>query len=115
MYFDGYSIVNKDIAESVKWYLKAAERGDAEAQNRVGGLYSLGTGVRKDAIEATKWFRKAAEQGYADGQTMLGYSYDDGSGVRQNKITAKEWFGKGCDGGSQWGCDGYRRLNEAGY
>lgn len=50
--------------EVVKKYRKAAERGDAEAQYRLGSCYREGFGVQQDDAEATKWYRKAAEQGY---------------------------------------------------
>ena len=52
----------KDYAEAVKWYRKAAEQGDAEAQFNLGLMYADGEGVPKDYAEAVKWYRKAAEQ-----------------------------------------------------
>jgi hypothetical protein len=50
--------------EVVKKYRKAAERGDAEAQYRLGSCYQEGFGVQQDDAEAAKWHRKATEQGY---------------------------------------------------
>ena len=48
--------------------LKAkAERGDAEAQYRLGHCYSDGDVVPKDEKKAVFWFRKAANQGHAGG------------------------------------------------
>ncbi|MDR1643682.1 MAG: hypothetical protein LBC41_12090, partial [Clostridiales bacterium] len=37
-----------DYAEAVKWYLKSAELGNAEAQNKLGDCYYNGYGVKKD-------------------------------------------------------------------
>ena len=62
MYEKGYG-VSKDYSEAVKWYRKAAEQGDAEAQNNLGQMYRNGYGVSKDYSEAVKWFRKSARQG----------------------------------------------------
>ena len=54
----------RDDEEAMKWYRKAAEQGNAEAQYRLGRFYERGWGVVKDEAEAMKWYRKAAEQGY---------------------------------------------------
>ncbi len=35
-----------------------AEKGDADAQRRLGDMYESGFGVAKDAVEAVKWYRK---------------------------------------------------------
>jgi hypothetical protein len=84
--------VEKDYAEAIKWYRKAAEQGDSLAQNNLGFCYHLGNGVEKDDAEAVKWFRKAAEQGYAGGQKNLGASYHDGNGVEKDYAEAYAWF-----------------------
>ena len=41
---------------------KAAEKGDAVAQNNLGAAYLNGEGVPKNMTEAVKWFREAAER-----------------------------------------------------
>ena len=41
-----------------------AEKGDAEAQLRLGGYYLTGEGVAKDSKQAAIWWRKSAEQGH---------------------------------------------------
>ena len=76
--------VKEDYAEAVKWYRKAAEQGQAEAQFTLGLFYYCGNGVKQDYTEAVKWYRKAAEQGDADAQCNLGYCYDCGHGVKQD-------------------------------
>jgi hypothetical protein len=63
MYANGQG-VPRDYVESVKWYRKAAEQGNANAQHGLGVMYHNGFGVERDDNEATKWFRKAAEQGH---------------------------------------------------
>ncbi|WP_314252108.1 tetratricopeptide repeat protein, partial [Eikenella halliae] len=99
----------------VRWYRKAAEQGDAEAQFNLGAMYATGRGVRQNYAEAGKWFRQAAEQGYAEAQYNLGAMYFTGGGVHQDFHLSKEWFGKACDGGVQEGCGQYRYLNQKGY
>lgn len=42
----------KDYAEAVKWYRKAAEQGDSLGQLGLGECYDFGHGVEKDYAEA---------------------------------------------------------------
>ena len=51
--------------EDIRKIRISAEQGDAEAQLRLGIMYSKGKGVPQDYKEAAKWFRKAADQGNA--------------------------------------------------
>ena len=46
--------VEKNYAEALKWWRKAAEQGDAEAQFNLGGMYQRGEGAEKDYAEAVK-------------------------------------------------------------
>lgn len=50
---------------------KAAERGDADAQCRLGDCYYSGIGVEKNRKIAVGWYLKAAEQGWVDAQNAL--------------------------------------------
>jgi TPR repeat protein len=81
----------KDAAEAVKWFRKAAEQGNADAQNKLGCCYEEGSGVKKDLAEAAKWYRKAADQGNASAQHNLGFCYNTGSGVPKNSVEAYKW------------------------
>ncbi|MDG2496511.1 MAG: tetratricopeptide repeat protein [Alphaproteobacteria bacterium] len=80
-----------DYPQAVKWFRKAAEQGQVDAQSLLGVSYAKGQGVRQDDAEAVKWYRKAAEQGYAGAQNNLGYMYGLGLGVRQDYVTALMW------------------------
>ncbi len=55
--------VTKDAVEAVKWYHKAAEQGDADAQFNLGMNYYDGDGVPKDDVEAYAWLNLAASLG----------------------------------------------------
>ena len=57
MYQNGQG-VPQDYKEAVKWYLKAAEQGNAIAQNHLGVMYDQGKGVTQDYKEAAKWYLK---------------------------------------------------------
>jgi TPR repeat protein len=78
--------------ESVWWYRKAAEQGNASGQNNLGWLYFDGSGVAQDYAEAVKWFRESAEQGDAWGQESLGLCYENGDGVPADVLQAYKWY-----------------------
>ena len=80
-----------------------AEKGDADAQNSLGGMYRDGRGVAKDEGEAVKWFRKAADQGFAEGQNNLGVMYAKGEGVVKDDAEALKWFRKAANQGDAYG------------
>jgi len=83
--------VAKDEAEALKWFLKAAEQGHAEAQFNTGVCYENGQGVPQDYAEAVRWYRKAAEQDEATAQWKLGLCYANGHGVAQEYAEAYRW------------------------
>jgi TPR repeat protein len=93
-YIDEDADISKDQAEAVKWYRKAAEQGDAWAQDELGDCYFNGTGVPEDKVEAVKWYHRAAEGGSRGAASKLGECYFHGWGVSQNMAEAEKWFDK---------------------
>lgn len=83
---------NFSLEESFKWYLAAAELGNAQAQRSIGAMYELGRGTSVDYGEAAYWYEKSAIQGSARAQTNLGYLYKNGLGVEQNLSKAFSLF-----------------------
>jgi len=69
-YFTGRGLP-KDRTEAIKWWIKAAEQGNADAQFYLGECYLKGAGVSKDGTEAAKWFNKAAVQGHPAAKERL--------------------------------------------
>jgi len=93
---------SEDYAEAMRWFRKAADQGNADAQYNVGELYEVGQGVPQDYAEAMRWFRKAADQGNATAQYNVGMLYED-AGLRdptgQDNVEAMRWFRKAADQG----------------
>jgi uncharacterized protein len=52
--------VPQDYVEAMKWYRRAADQGDALAQNNLGLLDFNGNGVPQNYIQAHMWLSLAA-------------------------------------------------------
>jgi TPR repeat protein len=61
----------QDYKIAVKWFRLAAEQGNANAQNNLGGMHDKRRGVRQDYETAAKWYTLAADQGHAIAQSNL--------------------------------------------
>jgi len=81
----------KPLSEDTKLLIAQAEKGDADAAEKLGDMYYLGMNVPKDGKEAVKWYRKAAEQGNAYAQQILAGFYYTGDIVEQDQVTAWAW------------------------
>jgi TPR repeat protein len=92
---EGYeALARKDYATAIKEYRPLAERGNAEAQYRIGRMYEFGQGYPQDKAQGIAWVRKAAAQNHADAQQELGVIYATGDGVKQDDVQAVAWFRK---------------------
>ena len=67
----------RNTEESMRWYRKAAENGNAEAQSVLGYMYLNGEGVAKDKAMALEWLHKAAKQDHPDAYLSLGLASGD--------------------------------------
>jgi len=102
--------------KAAQWLQKAAERGDASVQYRVGKIYEEGAGnfkktwgkqdyyvceypVPRNAAAAARYYQKAAEQGHVQASLDLGSMYAEGRGVPQDAVRAEQWFQKAADQG----------------
>ena len=103
--------VEQDDAAAVRFYKGAAERGDSEAQLRLGILYRQRKGVQEEFRnkrsrfsfgktafdflfsskmdqEAFRWLNAAAEQGVAEAQYYLAQFHEQGIGTNKNQDLA---------------------------
>ena len=85
--------VAKNEAEAYKWYRKAAEQGQINAQYMVGRYLEEGWGnVCVNECEAVKWFRKAADQGCDEAKEKMAEYYEEGKGgLPQDTSKAAEY------------------------
>ena len=96
-YLFGVNNVERDEKRGVEMLQKAAELGNANAQNGLGVCYYIGRGVEQDYTKAAKWVKAAADQGNTQGMSSLGECYYYGRGVEQDYDKAFALFKKAED------------------
>ena len=80
-----------DRVTALKYYLKAAQNGNADAMVDCGRIYFEGIfGIEKDIDKALEWFHKAGELGNSAALNNIGYIY---STLKNNK-EALIWYEK---------------------
>ncbi|MBV9524063.1 MAG: sel1 repeat family protein, partial [Alphaproteobacteria bacterium] len=84
--------VKKDPDIARRYYVMAAERGNAKAMHNLAVLDADGGGKGANYKSASQWFRKAAERGVADSEFNLAVLYARGIGVEQNLAESYKWF-----------------------
>ena len=84
--------MSKNYSEAIRWYRKAAEKGDSVASFNLGLMHYRGQGISKDLSEALYWFGKAADRGHTPAQLNLGTMYQKGRGVGEDFAEAYKWF-----------------------
>ncbi len=113
--------IEQDDAAAVRFYKEAAERGNSEAQLRLGILYRQRKGVQEEFRnksrfsfgktafdflfsskmdqEAFRWLNAAAEQGVAEAQYYLAQFHEQGIGTNKNQDLANSLYAQAKDAG----------------
>jgi len=89
----------QDYAQALIWYRKGAERGDADSEFQLGGLYHFGHGVPQDDAQGFAWIMKAAEQGHIDAEFFISVSFAQGWGVTSDAAQSVVWLRKAAEQG----------------
>jgi TPR repeat protein len=84
--------VPRDLAAAARWYEKAAQRGEPNAQNQIGYFYQSGIGVPKDVGRAMHWYQLSAASGDASALLNMGVLYFTGTGVKKDVSYAASVF-----------------------
>jgi TPR repeat protein len=72
-----------------------AEKGDLDAQHKLGVMYVRGVGVKKDAKTGYDWYRMAASKGHIDSQ----YTVGDLAELEGDYELALKWFSEAANQG----------------
>lgn len=81
-----------DAGEAYRWYLRAAEGGQLQAEFNVAVMNDSGRGTRHDAAAAAVWYARAASHGLGRAEYNLGQLYEAGDGVPRNLDEAAVWY-----------------------
>ena len=82
---------NRQMAEAMAAWRKAADKGSTSAMVELGVLYGTGAGVARDEAQARKLFERAAEAGNPRGVTNLA-ALGGGDGIRPiPRVRANCW------------------------
>lgn len=101
--------VEKDAAQALRWYRRAAELGDAAAAFQAGQMLDKGVGAPRDVAAATGLMRQAADKGLPAAQVAVGLRYRDGVGVAADSDLAFAWLTRAAARGDR---DGQYHLGE---
>ncbi|WP_338700351.1 tetratricopeptide repeat protein [Bradyrhizobium sp. 26S5] len=85
---------NRQTAEAMAAWRKAADKGSTSAMVELGVLYGNGTGVAKDEAQARKLFERAAQAGNARGVSNLAAL---GGGTASDPARARELLAKSAE------------------
>lgn len=91
----------EEATDSIKNVLALAKKGDAVAQNEVGGWYYRGRHVKQNYEEALQWWTKSAKQGNVQAMGNMGLCYQTGHGIAQDSIRATQLYQKSIQKGNK--------------
>ncbi len=103
-----------NIAEAVRLFQDAADRGDGRALVSLGLMTSAGDGVNKDLAAAADLFRRASERGNVDGTINYAVALIQGSGVDREVDRAVAMMREAAETGSPIALFNLAALTERG-
>ena len=86
------AVWTRDYAKALELLQPLAAKGNAFAQDELGGMYAGGWGVPQSYAKALEWFRKAAAQKNAVATYNVGRLHDNGWGVPKDPAEALRWY-----------------------
>jgi uncharacterized protein len=88
---------NRQTAEAIAAWRKAAEKGSSAAMVELGVLYGTGAGVAKDEAQARKLFEKAAQAGNPRGVSNLAALGSAGGTAPADPAQARALLGRAAE------------------
>jgi TPR repeat protein len=97
--------------EAFKYMKMAAENNHADAMNRLGIFYEIGTGTSKNIREAMKWYEKSGDGGISYGYYNLALVYHYAKdGISYDAQKAKTYYTKAKNLGNSDAADQLKKL-----
>jgi len=92
--------LKQSYKKAMKWYLRAADKGDSYAMECIGQMYKDGQGVEQSFTKALEWYLKAADNGNEDALSIGSIYIKGEGGVKQDFTKAMDWYRKAADKGN---------------
>ena len=84
----------QNYSQALKWYMRAGEKQQVNALERLGFLYLFGVGVSKDDTRAFSYYLQAAEAGSPESQRLVAHLLLRGKGTSRNAAQAQQWMAR---------------------
>ncbi|HVK91765.1 MAG TPA: tetratricopeptide repeat protein, partial [Mycoplana sp.] len=94
-HMQGLSGTDPDYRTAAEYYRRAAQKGDAPAQDMLSWMLLEGGVTTADPVEARRWAERAAAAGIASAMTRLGMLYHNALGVERDPGKAVDWWRRG--------------------
>lgn len=78
--------------EANKNLFDLANKGDVDAQEKLGFMYMIGDNMVKDPVKSFKWYKLAADSGCTNAQFAIGDFYRKGMGVDKDLDMAFKYY-----------------------
>ncbi|MDC0143125.1 sel1 repeat family protein [Verrucomicrobia bacterium] len=91
--------IEKNEPEALRWVLRAADRGLANAQYVLAIRYEQGRGMPLDDKKSFEFYKKAADQGHAAAANQLGVKLLLGESAKRDAVMARKYFIRAAEGG----------------
>ncbi|WP_187429858.1 hypothetical protein ROLI_010870 [Roseobacter fucihabitans] len=78
----------------------AARSSNADAEELIGVIYTMGLGVARDDVRAFEWYLRSAMKGHPGAQSGVGWYYEVGRGLPSpDLVRAYKWYTLSAIGG----------------
>jgi TPR repeat protein len=92
--------VEQDDAKALRWFQRAAELGNKQAQIKIARTYTYGEGVPKDYKKAAKWVALVAKDGADWAQYTYGVFLEQGHLGKPDLVQAAHWYQQAANQGN---------------
>lgn len=114
MLYKDDTIAPSDEKQAIKYFSRAAQRGDSLAMAELSTFYRKGQGTEKDLTKMLDLTTRAAEGGVNFAQFNLGLCYEEGLGTEKDLDKARSWYKKALDNGYERASVALARLDKEG-
>lgn len=97
---NGLGPVQLDVQEAARWYQRAADKNNADAQFALANAYSIGRGVPVNPQDAMKWLTRAGNNGHVTAMMSLAGLYETGVAEVRDPAKAADWTLRAARAGS---------------